>query len=380
MLNSRFPLPTRGLTRRQVLQGAVAGAAAATAMPFVGRSAKAAPTELTMLAWYGHAEPDVVQAFESENNVKFVPKYYTGGDNMLALISQSPPGTFDVILSDAEYVQQLRAADYVEELDPKDYPFDDLFPEFQQFPGHWADGKLFSVITRFGFLGVSYNTGALSEAEASSYGIFRSEKLRGKVGHFDWYLPNLGQMSLLAGNRKPYDIDGAAWEKVQETALSIRPNVGGFFDYGGTFASLKNGQMAAFCGIGDWITGVLEKSGAPVRTIIPEEGGLQWTESFSIGKGSQKQDLARKWIQYITSPAGQVKSANMAAYPAMIPSQKGWELLAKETPEEARRQRMELGKPNVMDDIRSGRIQFRQLPVQQSIEEWNDFWSSYKSA
>jgi spermidine/putrescine transport system substrate-binding protein len=380
MLNSRFPLPTRGLTRRQVLQGAVAGAAAATAMPFVGRSAKAAPTELTMLAWYGHAEPDVVQAFESENNVKFVPKYYTGGDNMLALISQSPPGTFDVILSDAEYVQQLRAADYVEELDPKDYPFDDLFPEFQQFPGHWADGKLFSVITRFGFLGVSYNTGALSEAEASSYGIFRSEKLRGKVGHFDWYLPNLGQMSLLAGNRKPYDIDGAAWEKVQETALSIRPNVGGFFDYGGTFASLKNGQMAAFCGIGDWITGVLEKSGAPVRTIIPEEGGLQWTESFSIGKGSQKQDLARKWIQYITSPAGQVKSANMAAYPAMIPSKKGWELLAKETPEEARRQRMELGKPNVMDDIRSGRIQFRQLPVQQSIEEWNDFWSSYKSA
>jgi len=380
MPNSKHPLPTCGVTRRQALKGAVASTAAVAAMPFLGRSAKAAPTELTMLAWYGHAEPDVVQAFESEHNVKFVPKYYTGGDNMLALISQSPPGTFDVILSDAEFVQQLRAADYVEELDPKDYPFDDLFPEFQQFPGHWADGKLFSVITRFGFLGVSYNTGALSEAEASSYGIFRSEKLHGKVGHFDWYLPNLGQVSLLAGNKKPYDIDGAAWEKVQETAMGIRQNVGGFFDYGGTFASLKNGQMAAFCGIGDWITGVLEKSGAPVRTVIPEEGGLQWTESFSIGKGTQKQELARSWIQYITSPAGQVKSANMAAYPAMIPSRKGWELLAKKTPEEARRQRMELDKPNVMDDIRSGRIQFRQLPVQQSIEEWNDFWTTYKGA
>lgn len=380
MPNSNSSLSIRALTRRQVLKGAAAGAAAATAMPFLGRSSKAAPTELTMLAWYGHAEPDVVQAFESEHNVKFIPKYYTGGDNMLALISQSPPGTFDVVLSDAEYVQQLRAAEYIEELDPKDYAFDDMFPEFQHFPGHWADGKLYSVITRFGFLGVSYNTGALSEAEASSYGIFRSEKLHGKVGHFDWYLPNLGQMSLLAGNRKPYDVDSGAWEKVQETASGIRPNVGGFFDYGGTFASLKNGQMAAFCGIGDWITGVLEKNGAPVRTVIPEEGGLQWTESFSIGKGTQKQDLARKWIQYITSPAGQVKSANMVAYPGMIPNKKGWELLAKETPEEARRQRMELGKPNVIDDIRSGRIQFRQLPVRQGIEEWNDFWTSYKSA
>ena len=116
MPNSRYPL----LTRRQILKGAAAGTAAATAMPFLGRSAKAAPTELTMLAWYGHAEPDVVQAFESEHNVKFVPKYYSGGDNMLALISQSPPGTFDVILSDAEYVQQLRAAEYIEELDPRD--------------------------------------------------------------------------------------------------------------------------------------------------------------------------------------------------------------------------------------------------------------------
>jgi spermidine/putrescine transport system substrate-binding protein len=372
-------LTPRALTRRHVLKGAAAGAAA-TALPFLGRSAKAAPTELTMLAWYGHAEPDVVQAFESEHNVKFVPKYYTGGDNMLALISQSPPGTYDVVLSDAEYVQQLRAAGYIEELDPKDYAFDEMFPEFQHFPGHWDEGKLFSVITRFGFLGVSYNTGALSEAEANSYGIFRSEKLRGKVGHFDWYLPNMGQMSLLAGNHKPYDIDNAAWAKAQETAMGIRPNVGGFFDYGGTFASLKNGQMAAFCGIGDWITGVLEKSGAPVRTVIPEEGGLQWTESFSIGKDTPKQDLARKWIQYITSAAGQVKSANMAAYPAMIPNKKGWELLAKETPEEARRQRMELGKPNVMDDIRSGKIQFRQLPVQQDPGEWNDFWTSYKGA
>ena len=95
-----------------------------------------------MLAWYGHAEPDIVGEFEEANNVKFVPKYYTGGDNMLGLIAQSPRGTFDVILSDGEYVQQLNAAGYIEELDPADYPFDDFFPEFQKFPGHWQDDKL----------------------------------------------------------------------------------------------------------------------------------------------------------------------------------------------------------------------------------------------
>lgn len=367
-------------TRRDLLKSTAIVGGGILATPYLGRMAFAAPVELTMLAWYGHAEPDVVAEFEAENNVKFKPKYYTGGDNMLGLIAQSPPGTFDVILSDAEYVQQLNAAGYIEELDPKDYAFDDFFPEFQQFPGHWQDGKLFSVLTRFGFLGVAYNTEALTEKEASTYNVFWDEKLKGKVGHFDWHLPNLGQISLLEGNASPYDIDESAWEKVQEKIKTLRPQVGGFFDYGGTFSSLQNGQMLAMAGIGDWITGTLERSGAKVRSVIPEEGGLQFTKSFSIGKGSQKADLARKWIQYITSPKGQVKSANMAAYPCLIPSRKGWELLAKETPDEAKRQGMLLNESNVMDMIRNGRIKYRQLPVQQSLEDWNDFWSEYKGA
>ncbi|MBS0565020.1 MAG: spermidine/putrescine ABC transporter substrate-binding protein [Proteobacteria bacterium] len=365
-----------GITRRSVL----AAGGAALAMPMLSRRAFAAPTELTMLAWYGHAEPDVVSEFEAENNVKFVPKYYSGGDNMMGLISQSPPGTFDVILSDAEYVQGLNDAGYVEELDPKDYHFDDYFPEFQKFPGNWKDGKLFSVVTRFGFLGVSYNTDALTEKEVDTYNVYWDEKIKGKVGHYDWHLPNLGQMSLLMGNAKPYDIDEAAWKAVQDKTMSLRPNVGGFFDYGGTFASLKNGQMLAMAGIGDWITGVLQKNGAKVASHIPQEGGLQWSECFCIGKGTQKADLAKKWIQYITSAKGQVKSAEMAAYPALIPNQKGWDLLNQVDPAEAKRQGMTKDPGNAIDMIRSGRIKYREWPVQQTLDVWNDFWSEYKGA
>lgn len=354
--------------------------AAALATPFLSIRAAAQTTELSMLAWYGHAEPDIVGEFEEANNVKFTPKYYTGGDNMLGLISQSPPGTYDLILSDAEYVQQLNTAGYIMQLDPADYPFDDFFPEFQHFPGHWKGDKLYSVITRFGFLGVSYNTDAFSKKDASSYNVFADERAKGKLGHFDWYLPNLGEMSLWNGNPSPYDINAEAWSSVKDTTMKLRPQVGGFFDYGGTFSSLKNGQMTLFAGIGDWITGVLEKNGANVRTEIPKEGGLQWTESFSIGKGTNNYDMAKKWIQYITSPKGQIKSADMAAYPALIPSKAGWKLLDETKPEEAKRQNMVLGKPNVMDMIRDGQIKYRQLPVQQSIEDWNDFWSDYKGA
>ena len=368
------------LTRRRLLQTA---GSAVLAAPMLNRAWAQEPTQINMLAWYGHAEPDIVGEFEAQNNVKFVPKYYAGGDNMLALISQSPPGTYDLILSDAEFVQQLNAAGYIEEMDPSLYPFDDFFPEFQKFPGHWADDTLWSVMVRYGLLGVSYNTDALTQEEAMSYNAFWNPKLTGKVGHFDWHLPSLGQMSLLNGNRapSPFDIDEAAWGAVQERTMSLKPQVGGYFDYGGTFSSLKNGEMLAMVGIGDWITGVLQKDGAKVASVIPEEGGIQWTESYSIGKGTNKQEIINSFITYMLGPQGQVKSIQMAAYPGLSPTKSGWTAIQEANPDEAKRSGLIEGADNdPIKMLREGRIFFRDTPKQQTLEDWNDFWSDYKSA
>jgi spermidine/putrescine transport system substrate-binding protein len=341
-----------------------------------------AATELNMIAWYGHGEPDMVEEFEAMHNVKIKAKYYAGGDNMLALISQSPPGTYDLILSDGEFVRLLNDAGYIEPMNPDEYHMDDLFDEYSHFAAHWSGDSLYSVIVRFGYLGVSFNTEVISHQEAMDYNILWDPKLKGKVGHFDWHLPNLGCLSLRDGNNDPtpFDIDSAQWSKLQETTLSLKPQVGGYFDYGGTFASLKNGQVHAMCGIGDWITGVVRKDGSPVDSVIPKQGGIQWTESYSVGKGSNKQDLAKEFIRYITSPKGQVRSIQMGAYPGMSPYKSGWTAINEANPAEAKRQRMVFDGPNCIDDLREGRIHFRDTPVQQSLEDWNDFWSEYKNA
>ncbi len=370
---------TGQLVRRDVLR---IGGGVLLSAPFVNR-AWAQTTEINMLAWYGHGEPDIVGEFEAVNNVKFVPKYYAGGDNMLALIAQSPPGTYDLILSDAEFVQQLNALGYIEELEAADYPFDDmLHADFEQFPGHWADGKLYSMMVRGGHLGVSYNTTAVSAEEAASYEAFWKPEIQGKVGHFDWHLPSLGMMSLKNGNGAGlWDLDDDQWQAVQDTTMSLRPQVGGYFDYGGTFNGLKNGEMLAMCGIGDWITGVLERDGAPVASVIPNEGGIQWTESYSIGIGSEKADICKKFIQYMLSPEGQVKSAQMLAYPGFCITKAGRALLQEVDPKEAERSHQKEGMANdPIALINNGRIHYRDIPQQQTLEDWNDFWSEYKNA
>ena len=168
---------------------------------------------------------------------------------------------------------------------------------------------------------------------------------------------------------------------MQEKTLSLKPQVKGYFDYGGTFASLKNGEILACAGIGDWVTAVVAKDGGNVASVVPEEGGIQWTESYSIVSSSSKKDLVKKYIQYCLSPDGQVKSANMAAYPGFVVTQAGEEALLKQTPDEAKRSGQVPGMANhPIALINDGIIHYRDTPKQQTLEDWNEFWSEYKNA
>jgi len=366
-------------TRRGFLKGSAAAAAAIAATGVTKRVVWSQENTLNYLCWPGHGAEEVVGEFEAANNVKIVPKEYVGGEAMLALINQSDPGTYDVVLSDREYITMLRAGGLIDEMNPNDYAFDDFWPEFREMPGHWLDGKLYSVILDFGYLGVVHNTDKISVKEASSYKILWDPKLTGKVGLFDWYLPTMGNLSQYNGNKAPFDIDDAAFSKLRDTVFSLKPQVSAFYGMADVFPSLTSGDALAFPGIGDWITILLSADGVPVTTTIPDEGGLQWTESLSLSKGGKKQDMAKKFIQYMTSPEGQVKVALKSSYMGSIPNKKGWKLMNETNAHGADLLRHRFDQRNVMDEYADGKIALRALPEQQSIDDWSEVWNEFKN-
>jgi spermidine/putrescine transport system substrate-binding protein len=369
----------RIMSRRAMLQGtgaAVAGAAAAGALP---RETRAQDNVLTLLSWPGYADPAVVGPFEEANGIKIVAKEYTGGDNMLALVNSSPPGTFDLILSDAEYVHMLREADALVDLDPEDYKLADFWPEFQKFPGLWDGDKMSAVMTSFGYLGMTYNTEKLKREEMNSYKIMWDEKVKGKIGLYDWYLPGMLCLSLYNGNKPPYDITNEQFAKLKETLFSLKPQVVGVGAFAQSFSMLSQGEAWIMPGTGAWLTLLLKKDGVPVDDIVPDEGGLQWSEAMGIAKASAKQDLAKKFLQYMAGPEGQVRVAIKPAYSGSIPNKAAWTKLAAEHADWSRLLLHELDKPNVMDEYKKGKIFIRDLPKQQSLEDWNQAYTEFKN-
>jgi len=371
-----------GIGRREIIRrGTRAGGAVAVA-GLAPRSyvwAQSPSKTLNVLSWPGHGDPEMVGPFEQKHGVKVKVKEYVGGDQLLAIVNSSPAGTYDVILADAEVVGQLQQAKQIVPLDPADYPLGDYWPQFRKFEPHWVDGQLYGVLLRFGYLGIAYNEKRVPASALQSYAALWDKSLTGKVGWFDWYLPSLGVLSLYRGNRPPYDISDAAFADLKKTLFSLKPQTGGFFQMADLFSSLSNDQSWVVPGIGDWVTLLLEAQGHPIKSLVPKEGGLQWTESLSIAASAPNPALAKAYIQYATSPEGQVRTATLPAYSAAIPNVEGWNLLAKGKPDWATRLRLRLDQPNVMDEYKEGKIFIRKTPVKQSIEDWNEAWTEFKS-
>ena len=368
------------ISRRRFIEGTTALAGVAAVGLTLSKKSNAQSQEtINLLSWPGHGAQDVIGPFEEATGYKVQAKEYTGGEEMIALLQSSPPGTFDVVLSDAEYIHQLQQAGLIDALDPSDYPLDDYWPEFQKFPSHWVDDKLYSVMVDYGFLGMVYNTAKLTREEVDSYAVMWESKVEGRVGMYDWYLPNMMCLSLYQGNRPPHDIDDKTFEDLKKMLFSLSGQMSGIGVWSSVFSQLTNEESWVMPGVGAWAALLLENDGVPIKAVVPKEGGLQWTESLSIPSSSQKKDLAVKLIQYLTSPEGQVREATKSAYWASIPNKEGWKLLNETMPEAAERLEHRFDKRNVMDEFKEGKIHIRNIPAQQDIEDWNEAWTEFKN-
>ena len=86
------------------------------------------PQELNALIWCDHADPALLQPFEEANGVKVNVKEFEGTGAGLAIVEQSQPGDWDVMVIDSIDVPRGVEKGLFEPLPEDKLPFADLFP------------------------------------------------------------------------------------------------------------------------------------------------------------------------------------------------------------------------------------------------------------
>ena len=380
MTKSRSKSATPGRqTRRRVLQQGAALGTLALAAPTIIRKAEADDKVLNWLTYSGHSADEVVGPFKEATGITIKAKEYADGEKMLALIHGSPPGTFDLVTSDAPYVELLVKSGLLQEMNPGDYALDSFFPEFRSWEQHWFDGKLMALMTSWGYNGLAYNTEKLSAADVDSYDVMWSDAVQGKLGMRDWYLPVMAASVPAWGHKTPYNIDDAQFEALKDHMFTLKPNVAGFWNFAGVFDSLANGGAYVIPGCGDWITGLLQRANHKIDSVAPKEGAIMWTESVSIIQDTPRLESAKELVRYLTGIEGQTRLMTKSSYMANGPSEDAWVHLVDTNPTEAAMLHMTSESDNIMAMLRDGRIIPRRLPANQSMESWQEAYTQFQN-
>ena len=289
-------------------------------------SSAQATEELNALIWCDHADPALLEPFETANDVKVNLREYEGTGSALALIEQSRPGDWDVFVIDGIDVPRAIDLDLLAELPREALPMDDIFPEVRMEELNGRDSKIYAVTEKFGYNTIAYNKDKVNAEDMKDASIVFSDKYAGRIAVYDYYLPVMGMVQIAKGGTTD-GMTAADVEAMQEDLFKLKDNATGVFGVVAAQTALATGEADIVVGGGEWLTAVLSGEQPELDWVIPDAGAVRWSQSIGVFKDSEKQDLALKFVQYILSPEGQARLATSSCYWAMPANAKAGEHL-----------------------------------------------------
>jgi spermidine/putrescine transport system substrate-binding protein len=285
--------------------------------------------ELNALVWCDHTDPALLEPFETANGVKVNTKEYEGTAAGLAILDQSQPGDWDVMVIDAVDVGRAVDAGLLAELPADQMATGDYFPDLVMAANNTRNGKTYAVTEKFGFNTIAYDKTKVDPADMEDMATLTSGKYDGRIAIYDYYLQILGLVAMEQGI-KTAEMTEASLAAIKEPLFKLKAASKQVSDVVSSQTALATGEVDIVVGGGEWLTAVLAADNPNLDWTIPKQGGLRWAQSIAVLKDSTKPDLALKFVQYITSPEGQARLATSSCYWGMPVNQKAGDILTPE--------------------------------------------------
>ncbi len=282
--------------------------------------------ELNALVWCDHTDPALLEPFEKAHDVQVNVKEYEGTAAGLAILNQSRPGDWDVMVIDTVDVGRAVDEGLLAPLPTEDLPTDSFFPEIVMADNNARDGVTYAVTEKFGYNTVAFNSAKVDAADMQDMSSLWSGKYDGRIAVYDYYLPVLGLIGLEQGVATA-DLDSDAVEGLRDRAYALKAAALQVSDVVASQTALATGEVDILIGGGEWVTAVLSAENPELDWSVPSQGALRWSQSIAVLEGSENKDLAVEFVKYITGPEGQARLATSSCYWGMPANKDAGEVL-----------------------------------------------------
>lgn len=256
--------------------------------------------KLYLFNWGDYMDPDVIEAFEEEYNVKVVCEYFETNEAMYTKVV-SGASDYDILVPSEYMIERLIKEDLLYELN-----FDNIpnYKNISQSILNMSNGLDLNYMVPFmwGTLGILYNPDKVDAEEAKSWNILWNEKYKGKIVMLNSIRDAIAVPLIKLG----YDLNSVDETELDEaTQLLIDQMKSGLvlsYEVDNIKNMLSKGLAdVAISWSGEAVAAkaLAKQNGRTLDYVVPDEGSNVWYDGLVIPKTSKNKELAETFINFV---------------------------------------------------------------------------------
>jgi putative spermidine/putrescine transport system substrate-binding protein len=292
--------------------------------------------KVVIVAWPGYIERgdtvpefDWVTSFEEESGCAVEVKTAGTSDEMVALMQGS--NEFDLVTASGDASLRLISGGTVQEINTDLVPsWEKVDDRLKEAPWHFVDGKHYGVPYQWGSNVLAYNTEVFGDEPPTSWNVVFEEVTLpdgetnvGRVEAFDGPIYIADAALYLKTHRPELEIDdpyalneeqyAAALELLREQRQIV------FRYWHDAFVQIDDFVNEGVAASSTWPfqVNLLKGDGAPIESVVPEEGATGWADTTMMHANAPHPNCAYKWLEHSLDPATQ---GDLAAWFGSVPA------------------------------------------------------------
>ena len=263
---------------------------------------------LNVLNWSSYIPNEVISDFSKESGIKVNYSTYSSNEELLAKISSSKEGTYDLIFPSDYMLEVMIRREMLDTMDTSKLEnFDNLNENY--FGLEYDKNNEYSIPFIAASTVISYNREVIKD-DIISYNDLLNPKYKNEIVLIDDQRIIIG-MALLANGFDMNSVDEDELEIAKNWLKELRKNLKAFdSDSPKNFLITKEASIAVL-----WnAEGALANMQNPnIKNIFPLEGFALSIDNFAIPKGAKNKSEIYEFIDYILRP--EVMAKIVSSYP-----------------------------------------------------------------